>query len=49
MMLGQMDSIHTRFSQKGFSATWRGKVVSTDGRLPEIMNNVTRAIGGKEL
>lgn len=48
-MLGEMESIHTRFTAKGFSATWVGKAVNTDGRLPEIMNNVTRALGGREL
>jgi hypothetical protein len=49
MMLGQMDSIHTRFSQKGFSATWQGKVVSTEGRVPQVINSVTKALGAKEL
>ena len=48
-MLGQMDSIHTRFTAAGFSATWVGTAINVDGRLPEVMATVTRELGGREL
>jgi hypothetical protein len=48
-VLGQMDSIRTRFTPTGFAAVWRGRAIDPSGRLPEIMNHITREIGGNEL